>query len=203
MMSLRTTVHRGSHADARTPTRRSTRRSTRRGMLLPLVLVTMLLVFTIAASLNQVAWRATKGAQALWDAQRAMYAADAEVVRAIAYWSPDSVAATPIGTPLVRDTNLLGGFQARTTTMRTGPLRAVIMSVARRDRPSGPTDVDPSRVKRLVARAVPLIPPEFPLVGAATVLGPIALGSTALDGRDVPGPYNATRDDCGPQRRAQ
>jgi len=160
----------------------------------------MLLVFTIAASLQQVAWRATRGAQAQWDAQRGNYAADADVVHAIADWRPDSVAATPIGTPLVRHAALPDGWQIQTTIVRTGPLRAVILSIARRTHRVGIGAGDPTAIRKLVSRAVPLVPPPFPSFGAATMLGSVTLGAAALDGRDSFSSYNAARDDCGAQR---
>ncbi len=172
----------------------------RRGMLLPLVLVAMLLVFSIAASLHQVAWRASRGAHSQWDAQRGTYMADAAVVRAIAGWRADSAAATPIGTPRVNDASAAGGWRTRTTTMRTGPLRAVILSVARRDRAAGTADVDAARTKRVVVRVVSLSPPTLPFLGAATLLGPVTVGASLVDGRDVLGRYDAARDDCGPRR---
>ena len=39
-------------------------KATRRGMILPLVLIGMLLMLTFSASLQQVAWRAVRGARA-------------------------------------------------------------------------------------------------------------------------------------------
>ena len=182
------------------PIHDGTKRRTRLGMLLPLVLVSMLLVFTIAASLQQVAWRAARGAQSQWDAQRGTYAADAAAVRAVANWQPDSIAATPIGTALVRDEVYSDGWRTRTSIARTGPLRAAIVTVAVRDRAARLGDIDAASARRVVVRSLPLAPPSLPLTAVVTMLGPVAIESALLDGQDVVASYDGARDDCGERR---
>ncbi|MEQ1691053.1 MAG: hypothetical protein ABMA00_07210 [Gemmatimonas sp.] len=179
----------------------------RRGMVLPLVLVGMLLLLTMSVALQQAAWRASQGARTQWDAQRGLYSADASIVRAFGTWDPDSLAATPIGVPLVSTASEAFGWWTRTSLARTGTLTAIAQSTTQRTRvvaalpPAAATSIgDVTRVHRTVTRAIRLEPPSIPLLGAVTVLGAANLTAATIDGRDSAHAYDPTRDDCGSAR---
>jgi len=183
--------------------RRSSAHRTRRGMILPLVLVGMLLVMTLSASLQQAAWRALRGAQAQWDGQRGLYAAESAVVQAIAAWSSDAAAATPVGVRVVTSAALPDGWRTRTSIVRTASLTAVVHAVARREHigvAAAGHVADASRLRRTVLRVLRLEPPALPILAAATLLGDVTMGTATLDGRDQVAPYDPARDDCGPWR---
>lgn len=180
----------------------------RKGMVLPLVLVALVLVFAMSASLQQTAWRAARGASTQWNAQRAMYSADQEVIRALAEWSSDALAATPVG-QVASTTSTQDGWRTDRELVRTAPLAALVRAVTTRDditmhgsggAHTGAQLGDATRVHREVWRAVTLEPPAFPIPAAATFLGPVTWGSATLDGRDLPVPRDPNLDDCGPLR---
>ncbi|MCC6242428.1 MAG: hypothetical protein IT353_06280 [Gemmatimonadaceae bacterium] len=171
----------------------------RRGLLLPLVLIVMILASLLAAGAQHAAWRATRGSQSQWDAQRASYRAEAAVVTGLATWGGDSMAATPIGVPMRSSVMHPGDWQTDLLRMRTSATTAVIAAAARRDRTVG-THIDPSRTRRVVSRIVYLKSPRWPAVAAITSLGPIDIDSAHVDGRDIAGVYQPQRDDCGPLR---
>ncbi len=183
-------------------------RRARQGMVLPLVLIGMLLILTFSASLQQAAWRAMRGARSTWDAQRALYLADAELVASLGQWMPDSMASMPVGARAVLESTPVAGWQVRRAITRTAPLTAVVHAVAQHSWSTSlaPSDVptgavgDATRIRRTVMRVVQLAPPEIPVLGAVTVLGPVVLGPSRIDGRDLPQVYDPQRDDCGALR---
>ncbi len=175
----------------------------RLGMILPLVLVGMLLVMTMSASLQQAAWRALRGAQGQWDGQRGLYAAESAVVQAVAAWSSDAAAATPVGVRIVTTAGLPDGWRTRTSIARTAALTAVVQAVARREHlgvAAAGRVADASRLRRTVVRMLRLEPPALPILAAATLLGEVTVGTAMFDGRDQVAPYDPARDDCGPWR---
>ena len=189
-------------------TRRRLTRTARRGLILPLVLVGMLLMLTFSSSVQQVGWRAMRGAQTAWHAQLGFYLADAAIVQALAGWTPDTIAAVPIGTSLVADSTSSRGWRTRRSIVRTAPLTAVVHAVAQRswsttlsaaEIPNGGLG-DAARIRRTATRVVSLDPPALPILAAATILGSATMQSVLADGRDQLQPYDARFDDCGPLR---
>lgn len=179
--------------------RRPSIRRPRRGLLLPLVLVIMILVSLLAAGAQHAAWRAARGSQSQWDTQRASYRAEAAAVAAVADWSADSMAATPIGVPVRQSTVDAGSWQTDVLRMRTSAHSAVVVAASRRDRTIG-AQIDPSRIRRVVSRIISLNAPHWPIRGAVTALGALDRDSAHIEGRDVIGAYQPHRDDCGPLR---
>lgn len=185
------------------PTPRAPAR-TRRGMILPLVLVCLLVALAASSALQQSTWRAMRGAQSQWQAQRALYEADGAVVNAIATWAADSLAATPIGQRRRSEQRTAQGWRVITTITRSAPLVAVVEASASRDAVGSITHADaltdPTRVQRTVRRVLRLTPPAFVVNAAVTVTGDIIVDGALLDGRDRVGALDAARDDCGPWR---
>lgn len=174
----------------------------RRGMVLPLVMIGMLLASTMAAALQLAAWRAQRGAQGQWDAQRASYAAEAEVTRTIAAWQLDSLAALPTGQRRSSQ-HVSDGWQLTTTVTRSAPSTLVVSAVARREHHApllAGTVQDGARVRRRVVRTVRLMAPSLPVLAAATMLGSATVDAATFDGRDIALPYQAALSDCGPTR---
>lgn len=178
---------------------RASIRRPRRGLLLPLVLVVMILVSLLAAGAQHAAFRAARGSQSQWDTQRASYRAEAAVVAAVAEWSADSMAATPVGVPVRQSVLDAGSWQTDVMFMRTSAHTAVVAAAARRDRTIGAL-IDPSRVRRVVSHMIYLNTPRWPIRGAITALGALAVDSANIEGRDAIGAYQPHRDDCGPLR---
>ncbi len=180
----------------------------RRGMIVPLVMVGMLLLLTMSVALQQAAWRSARGARTQWDSQRGLYSADAALVRALATWRADSMAATPIGERVEWIEPDVDGWTTRVSLARTGTLTAAALAVTQRSRAVFPMPVvrrpdaigDVTRIQRTVVYALRLDPPSLPLLGAVTVLGDVALDAATIDGRDQVVAYEPTRDDCGPWR---
>ena len=180
----------------------------RRGMIVPLVMVGMLLLLTMSVALQQAAWRSARGARTQWDSQRALYSADAAIVRALATWRADSMAATPIGERVEWIEPDVDGWTTRVSLVRTGTLTAAALAATQRSRAVVPTPVvrradavgDVTRIHRTVVRALRLDPPSVPLLAAVTVLGDVALDAATIDGRDQVVALEPTRDDCGPWR---
>lgn len=193
--------------------------ATRRGMILPLVLVTMLLAITLAAATQMVAWRAARGARTQWDAHRALYAADAALVSALAQWNADSVAQLPVGTARQILAPAPSGISLYVMWVRTSMLRGQLLAVA--EQGSRDPFASVRRIRRTATRAIALAPPPLPVLAAATFLGDVRLRDTLViggvnvpelqyggfvnagafettfDGRDQLGPAVANRDDCG------
>ncbi len=175
----------------------------RRGMVLPVVMIGMLLASTMAAALQLAAWRAQRGAQGQWDAQRAAYVADGAVTRAIARWALDSLAAIPIGRRVVTTESTADGWRVTITVTRSTNTAVVVNAVARREHEGplfGGTVRDGARIRKRVTRTVRLEPPQLPVWGAGTVLGHATLGAAVFDGRDIARPFDAILEDCGPWR---
>lgn len=183
----------------------SAQRRGRRGMILPVVLVAMLLVLTMSASLQQIAWRSLRGAVTQWNAQRGLYAADADVAHALHAFSPESLAATPVGAALALTRVDAEGWRTQVSVIRTAPFSVVVRASSALDHATNPTAAsgglgDATRIHREVWRAARLEPPPLPVLAAATVLGPSEWTGAQLDGRDLPPPRDVAGDDCGPQR---
>lgn len=183
---------------------RAAGRRPRAGIILPMVLVVMTAVAGVTLSLLAVTARQLRVTRLRWDMQQAVTLADAAVVRGLADWTPDRVAATPIG--VLRDTVQLWpeGWITHQRIMRTGPLMAVVDASAERRRGTAATTAgdprDPWTVRRRVARVVWLQPPALPLPAAVTVLGGLTLAGAAIDGRDQPASNPEPADDCGAHR---
>jgi hypothetical protein len=177
-------------------------------MILPLVLVGILLMLAFSTSIQQVGWRAMRGAQTAWDAQLGFYLADAAIAEAIGEWAPDSIARTPIGTALVIESTTSRGWRTRRSIVRTAALTAVVHAVAQRSWSTSldPTQIplgalgDATRIRRTTTRVVRLDPPPIPVLAAATFLGNATLQSAFADGRDQPQFYDPRLDDCGALR---
>jgi hypothetical protein len=172
-------------------------------MVLPLVLIGMLLMGVMSVALQQSAWRAARGARSSWDAQRGLYAADEAVVRHVATWSPDSMAATPVGTALTWTEVSADGWRTRTSLVRTAALIAIAHAVTDRAHSAAPAPArlgDAMRIQRTVLRALRLEAPRLPVRGAVTVLGDVDYGNVNIDGRDSVVAFDGSRDDCGPLR---
>lgn len=194
----------------------------RLGMILPLVMVTMLLASTLAATTQMVAWRAARGARTQWDSQRALFAADAAIVSALAQWNGDSVAQLPVGVARQNQLPAPRGITLQVTWVRTSMLRGQLFAVA--EQGSREAYVSTHRIRRTATRAVALAPPPLRVLAAATFLGTVSLpgtwslvaasvqptangeppqvvaGEASFDGRDQFSPTVADRDDCGDLR---
>jgi len=172
-------------------------------MVLPLVMVGMLLASTMAAALQLAAWRAQRGAQGQWDAQRATYAAEAAVARSIAAWQLDSLAVLPIGQRRESSQTTADGWLVTTTLTRSAHSAIVVSAVARREHDApllAGIVQDGARVRRRVVRTVQLAAPPLPVLAAATVLGGATVDAATFDGRDIALLYDASLCDCGPSR---
>lgn len=188
--------------------KRSAVTTTRRGMILPLVLVSMLLMLTFSTSIQQAGWRAMRGAHTAWNTQLGLYLADAAIAQALGEWAPDTLAAVPIGTPLVADSTTSRGWRTRRSIVRTAPLVAVVHATSQRSWSTTltPSEIpigalgDATRIRRTVTRVVHLDPPAIPLLAAATFLGTATMQSAFADGRDLLQFYDPRFDDCGPLR---
>lgn len=171
---------------------------TRTGLVLPFVLISLLVVLALSGGLQTMAWRATRGARSQWDAQRATFAADAAINRALSTWSSESLAQQPIGVAVVQTTTEPSGWQTELTLIRTGTLIAFASATTTRVSLRGTSD--PLRVWRRVMTSVHLEPPRIPMLAVATILGDVELGSSAFDGRDTLLTVSTPLDDCGTLR---
>ncbi len=163
-----------------------------RGFVLPFVLVTLLLVATLAGATSFASWRAVRSARLGFNGERALQGADEGLVASLAEWDAGTYAARPIGARWTRTvaTTDLGAVQV--TLARSGPLAFVIRGHME-SRVAGAPDT----AARSITRHVPLIAPAFPLRGALTAFGDIVLDGAALvDGLDT----RSASDGCGAAR---
>ena len=174
----------------------------RRGMILPLVIMAMFVVLIVSAGAQLSSWRAARGAQLHWDAERALHAADAATADKIAAWSAQQSANTPIGVELL-DSIDDDGWTMRRDVRRTAPLVAVVHT--RFERLLGVPAVaaalgDPYRTRRDITRIVRLAPPEFGIAAATTTLGALVVNGAGIDARDLGAQRHHPLDDCGSVR---
>ncbi len=167
----------------------------RLGMLLPAVMIIMVVVLIVSVGAQLSAWRAARGAQLQWDAERALHEADASVAEAMGQWSAARAANTVIGVSAIDSTND-HDWIIRRDLRRTAPLVAVIHASVARSM-STATLGDAHRTRRDVTRIVRLAPPEFGVVAASTTLGPLAINDASVDGRDLGILLAHPFDDCG------
>lgn len=167
----------------------------RRGLVLPMVMVTLVVVLTVAAALQTMAWRATRGAQSQWDAQFATFASDAAIAQTLGAWSPESIAQLPIGVPQLQTLPAENNWSTQLSIVRTGTLVATVQAVTTRS--TVLQRGDPGRVSRRVTEYVRLSPPSLPVLAAVTILGGADVNTSVLDGRDSFGVTDTLLNDCG------
>ncbi|MEO7521055.1 MAG: hypothetical protein ABIW79_04495 [Gemmatimonas sp.] len=164
----------------------------REGFLLPLVLVALLLVATLASATGLGAWRAMRAARLAWNGERAVQAADEAIASTMATWDGETFAARDVGARWSASVNTANGGSVAVNSVRLSPL-VVAIDATSQSRVRG----SPDTAGRRVARVLALEPPRFPLPGALTVLGDATIDEGALlDGRDE----SWMTDGCGPTR---
>lgn len=172
-------------------------------MILPLVLLTLVVLLALSAAAQQLAWRASRGAQSVWNSQRAFYDAESVVEQAIVQWPGDTMATMAIGSRMITMDVRADGWIATQSLVRTAPLVAEVSATVSRGTAGTGTSVNAdqvTRTRRSVSRTVLLAPPTFGLDAAFATSGALRVASSVLDGRDIRGVLGVGGDDCGPWR---
>ncbi|HYW33180.1 MAG TPA: hypothetical protein VE869_16885 [Gemmatimonas sp.] len=167
-------------------------RRPRRGFLLPMVLLSLLLVASLSAATQFGAWRATRAARLAWNGERATHAADEALSMVVSAWQPGLFAARAIGERWAQSVVTGDGAVVSVALVRTAPLALVAMAHAT-SKVSGASDT----ASRRIVRALALHGPTFPVRGAVTSIGALAIDTGAeVDGRDAV----SAVDGCGSTR---
>lgn len=138
----------------------------RSGFVLPTVLLAMLLIATLAATLQAAVWRATRNARIGFAGERALLGADAAISTHLANWDARAFASLPIGAQSTFTPSMPSSLAATVTVVRTGVDRAMIEAIATS------TNNGVSRtVERRVSRMLTVRNPPLPLSAPLTILG--------------------------------
>lgn len=158
----------------------SANRHHRRGFVLPLVLVCILLIATLAATLQTATWQATRQSRLGFAGERALHAADAAISEQLSAWDGAAFARMPIGTRAVSRPTMAAGLSANVTLVRTSLDGAFIQATAT-SRQNG-VSLDP---QRSASRAITLRNPPLPLDAPLTLLGSaLFVGAGAVSDAD-------------------
>ena len=144
----------------------STRRRTRRGFILPLVMVCILVVATLAATLQTATWHATRQSRLGFAGERALHAADAAITAHLSAWDGAAFASMPIGARTVFNAPMTAGLSATVTLVRTSLNGAFIQATATSRQNGVALDAE-----RSASRAITLRNPPLPLDAPLTLLG--------------------------------
>lgn len=164
----------------------------RTGFVLPLVLVTLAVIGTLAFSLSAITWRQDRATTDLAISQQLSMSTDAALTQAIANWRNDSLWTRPLNDTLAYEASTAQSHKTQLRILRPHPLAVWITAStwSTQSRSNPP-------VQRQMTRVMWLSPPLLELSAAVTVNGElVAHDNTLLSGIDLAG----STSPCGPER---
>ncbi len=152
----------------------------RPGFVLLFVLLALIVMAAMTAITSLSSWGAMRSARLAWNGERALLGAEEGSARHVAPWDADWFSALQVGERWQRTLVTGSGGLVSLQGVRTGPLSALVEATMT-SRSGSSLDT----ASRRVLRALALSPPLFPIRAALTVLAPVSVESSDIDGRDV------------------